>query len=500
LQDALLHDFATIKSGFRFMVSPVLAHGGTFRDVERLEEDIAALYDVPLDQVTVEPPRDTRSHRRAVVTVRTGAQAHRHENRWDGRSTYDPTNGTIVLGQFADGAPSHWRLHKVRSGARGGLILGVPGSGKTSSLHVIAGEAGQAKLCVECGGARSCTTCRLRRICALFMGDPQMQPFGVWRGHADVFAWGPLATVRMISWLHAAMRVRAARRGEMEWTDHLGRRNTGKGWFDPTPSSPLLIGFVTEWPIIAKDPTLAGPALEMAEQIGDEGRKAGVALVFDGQGGDVDGALGDRGLRNALTAANALGHQSDHYAKRMLGLDGDPSNLPPDTPGNGYLRGFDRRSGMVQRTKTIPEYLAVGESGPDVREIAERIRQDPITFDQAVLDALLPLGFTGQGHILSDADAWDLSALRPDTPASAAAPTPLPATTQQPPRLPQSVVEAMRETLVRLGSGQLHDLMNATGMDGWDALHSADALVLDGVAVLDEDGTYRLANPSMETR
>lgn len=499
LKEARIHDQEDINGGFRFSVECSLAYRGKFSDVERLRDDIAALYDAPVDHVSVEH-HESRSARRAVVTVLTETKAHERDEPWDGKSTYDPETGTFVLGRFADGSRSRWQLHIPGSGACGGMCVGDVGSGKTGTMHLIVSEAGSAKLCAECLGAGTCPECDPQRICAVWMGDPQRQPFGVWRGRSDVTAWGPLSCVRMLSWLHAGMRHRADHFGRMEWTDHLGRTNYGKGWFDPTPEFPMVLGVIDEWSIIMADPDLSRFAGPLAEQIEDEGRKVGVRLLIGSQDADVE-ANGSRGFRNALGAANAISHRSDRLAKSMLNLEGNPADLPEGVHGVSYLRSYDKRSGIVQRTKHLPEVLRRGQTGLDVRALTERIAADPITYDPAFLGAIDLLGYTGPGQILDDGDGWGLDALLGGEPSEAnqevmAALAEADALVDRanepkaggPVSAPD--VAAVREALGQRADADVFDLMSATGLSALGVSRAVDALMADGVASQAASGRY----------
>lgn len=496
LREARLDGFETVKGGFAFEVECAIQNRGTFKDVLNLQDAIAALYDIPPDHVAVEPPKN-RSHRRARITVLTDADAHEREERWDGKSTYDPATGCFKLGRFADSTGSRWQLHVPYSGAAGGIAAGKIGSGKTGTLHVIACEAGQAKLCADCLGERSCETCDMRRIAAVWIGDPQQQPFGVYRGKADLTAWGPLACVRMLYWLHTAGRNRAAQMGQMEWTDHLGRTNFGKGWFDPEPGLPLIVGIIDEWPMITDDPEIGPFAVSLAVDILAEFRKVGITLVIGAQQPDVD-ILGERGIREALTAFNTIVHRTDRYAKQMLEIEGDPTQLAPGIPGLSYLNGIDRRSGTTHRTKSIREYLRKGETGVDVREIVDRIAADPIVYDDAFLNAITSLGYTGPGQVLSDEDAWGLSELLPKQ--DTAKPTPkeweeawdviaqLPPSSSVSQENIRHVAEKLRE---RNGDGSdVYDLMQDTRMSALDVTRAVDALIAAGAAAQTPSGRY----------
>ena len=315
---------------------------------------------------------------------------------------------------------------------------------------------------------------------------------GVWRGKADLTAWGPLSCVRMLWWMHTALRQRADAQGRLVWTDHLGRTNHGKGWFDPAPDTPLITCVIDEWPLIMADAALAPWAEYFALSIIREDRKAGGALILGSQEGDLEGAMGSGGLRDGAGAYNGLGHRCDLYTKRQLGLDGNPADLPVGVHGVAYLKGYDKRSGIVQRTKHIREYLRRGETGVDVREIAERISRDPITYDPAVLKAITTLGYTGQGQVLDDGDGWSLAALEASDKAAA-----------------EEVVESTQAAERDRTAGQVsphdlsavwaavegghdseYDLMHATDLSGLDVIRAVDQLIDTGYVRQNPDGTY----------
>jgi len=114
-------------------------------------------------------------------------------------------------------------------------------------------------------------------------------------------------------------------------------------------------------------------------------------------------------------------HRTDSLSKSMLGIQGDPSRLAPGVHGLGYLAGVDGRPAAVMRTKHLPEYAEDG--GIDVREIAERISRDPVYLDDAILAAVIPLGWQHPRQVL---DGTQLDAAI----AAVAADAPVP----QPPR------------------------------------------------------------------
>jgi hypothetical protein len=514
-KNADVHSARDIPDGFAFEVALAEASDATTRDVIGLIPKIAALYDVSADQVSVEY-LPGRSERRALVSVLTVQNAWEREDRWDGRSTYDPEHGWIRLGRYADGEDCHWLLHRPGSGAAGGVIAGDIGAGKTGSVHVIACEAGQAKLCAVCGAARTCGRCDMRRVVSLWMGDPQQQPLGVWQGFADLMAWGPSACVHMIIMAHAAMRERAARRGSQTWTDHLGRTNTGRGSFDPTPDEPILYVIVDEWPMIVADPLLFKIVGPLAAAVVKEGRKVGVVLVLLTQLPDLT-QLGLRELRELLKAFNVLSHRTDGLSKHMLGIKGDTSALAPGVHGSGYVNGVDGRPAAVMRTKHLPEYLKPGESGIDVRELAERISRDPVHLDHAVLSAITPLGYPGPHQVLdgtlidaaiaavaADMASRNRTGLTADqallgitggatfTPSQPPDRQPAaPGTLPPPPGSAPVYLPLLAGVLAQRGEMDLWDVSEAVGVDALEADRALGELAAAGLAVQVAPGRYR---------
>lgn len=496
LRQADPHAFAEVPDGFSFELALHPQSDGTTADVVQARSKIAKLYDVPADQVSVEYAAK-RSEARAKVTVLTAANALARDDPWDGVSSYDPTTGTVLVGRFLDSAAARWTLHKPGSGAAGGVIAGVTGSGKTGTAHILACETVLARQCATCGPVASCRKCDLRRVAALWMGDPQQQPFSVWRGRADLTAWGPASCVRMLQWAHAVMRARAAFFGQLRWTDHLGRENVGKGWFDPSPAFPLLYVVVDEWPLIAADPDLGPVAIRLAADISKQGRKVGVALVFLTQIPDLS-QLGDRAVREMLKAFNVVAHRTDGMSKYMLGIDGDPTQLPAGVHGIGYINGPDKRPAATFRSKHLPEYVQPGHTGVDVRDIAGRAAADPVDYDRAILDAIVPLGYTGPGQILDDdvpADATDLGTAdqrtRPrDGGQAATGGAERWATTGT--ATDPSCHESVARLIASAGAGgvELYDVMAGTGISALDASQAVAALVAAGDVTTDDAGRY----------
>jgi len=300
------------------------------------------------------------------------------------------------------------------------------------------------------------------------------------------------------------MKARAARFGTMEWTDHLGRLNHGKGWFDPAPDEAEILATIDEWPLLAANPVLGPLAIALAGAILKEGRKVGIALNLLTQLPDLS-ELGERVIREMLKAFNVLAHRTDGLSKSMLGIQGDPTKLAPGVHGLGYLNGADQRPAATQRTKHLPEYVKPGQDGPDVREIAERIAGDPVELGDAFTAAAAALGYTGRGQVL-DGSQWNemiavyarqlvkpavaamiLAETCPETITTAAAapvsgarqPTPPgPAAAGIPPWLP-----ILATAIAERGEVDLYDVSELGEVDVFEAERALAFLVHGGLAV-----------------
>jgi hypothetical protein len=513
---ALADNYIGIKGGFSLDVH---LHGsrGTTATVINLQAEIAKLYDVAIDQVSIEYPPQIRSEARARVTVITSTAMEDTPQRWDGKSTYDPATGQFQLGRFMDRQPTHWQWHAPQSGAACGLISGVIGSGKTGTAHRLACEAGLAEIDEQ-------------RIGMLLMGDPQMQPFSVWRGRADLMAWGPEACVELLRWLVAIGKTRAAAMGSLKWIDHQGRTNVGKGWFDPAPGFPVLTAIIDEWPLITaltdcrpgSSVTLGQEAIAYAVTIVTQFRKAGLGLTLLSVLPDLE-QMGKRAVREMLKAFNAVAHLTDGLSTNMLGIQGDPTQLPKGVPGIGYIAGPDMRPSTKWRTGFIPEYCEPGDTGVDVRHLAEVIANVPLLLDDPVASTLCQLGWTGPGMVLDSAelvDKWaaeaemerahaatQIASMSPaqllahlSTPGLPGAPagndvsalagallTP-PPTAPLPDRTVTTVLSALGD------QGDAYDVMERTGLDALEVQRAIDLLTSDG-HVLEATGGQYIARP-----
>jgi hypothetical protein len=415
--NALLYGLEDIDHGFRFCFRLDLANHSTVDDVMGMRKQIAKLFDVPAEQVTIEYLAGHRSEARGRIIILETRNAIDQVRRWDGESTYNPKTGAIQLGWFLDGIPAHWLLHKPKSGAAHGVLAGVTGSGKSHTIHVLAAGAGLATHCADCGPDFRCPVCNPQRINAIWMGDPQRQPFAVWRNRADLVAWGIEPCIELLHFGRDVARERAEEYGNEEWWDeHKGvkRMNKGRGYFDPSPTRPLITIIVDEWPMIVKyseDTLRAQQAITAAADLGGEARKAGVAIILVTRIPDLT-ELGERSVREMLKAFNTLCHRTDGLSANMLGIQGDPRHLPEDVHGAGYLASVDRRPSATMRTMELPEYAEPGDDGVDVRELADRIASIPVAYDAPVLRVMERYGWNQPHMVINDEDTIRPRALR----------------------------------------------------------------------------------------
>jgi hypothetical protein len=496
LEGAQLHSFTEVRDGqgFCFEITLDADSGMTYDTVVSLRREIGALYDVPSDQVLIDRgPR--RSESRAQVTVLTAVDAYGEPERWDGRSTYDPATGCIDLGRFGDGQVTHARMHEPGSGTWGAIIVGAPGTGKTGDAHVMAAEYGQAMLCAVCGPAGSCPACDPQRICYLIMCDPQRQPFSVWRGRADLTAWGPLATQHVLAAVNEAFDARSAEMSAEEWTDAKGRTCHGRGWFDPTPQRPAVQMFIDEWPIVVASPG-GEQAVADAGAIEKERRKTGASINWIAQLPDA-GETGDsRVNREVNKAFNVIGHQLDGTSGSMVGITGKARDLPDGVYGVGYISGYDNRADIPFRTKNLPE--SAGD-GTDVRDIADRIAATPVTLDDAVDRVFRRYGITSRGQVIDDefVISWRKQQVskRGQQPRTAAAgPGPVQTVPGAGPVSTGTLDQVARALDSHAGNGgqgaELYDIMHATGLAAGPAGRALAALAADGRARQAGPGTW----------
>ena len=396
LRDAWAGNFTERSRGFELEVQFHEDTTHTMADVTRLIPLIARLYDTSVDNVSAGYVPGHRSEGRAQVIVheRVSAEAAMAKRiHWDGKSTYNPVTGTVRSGSYPDDKRTNYRMHVPRSGAGVGMIAGTMGGGKTAVMNRLTAEAGLMKACIRCGHARACEVCDLRRICAIFPATGQPQSMGVWKRKADLFGSGPEGTVELLQFLATVADDRSHALDNLVWTDRgpdgTPRRNVGKGWFDPEPGFPLLFAPVSEFPLLAnhEDKALGKEAVALLIMAFTTWRKVGIHVLPDGQFVDMS-QFGARELREAARVWNLIAMRLDKTGSSMTDIKGDPTKLSPDEKGVGYAAGPDDRSDVKFTTDWFPEYNDLGDTGVDVRHVADVIAGTPIEFDSSVTRAM----------------------------------------------------------------------------------------------------------------
>jgi hypothetical protein len=501
LHHAEVSPFAEVDGGFTFEVIADPDTNVNLQTVAAQRAAIASLYDVPEAQVMVDEAASKASARRAKLTVLTLNGLFADPERWDGVSTYDPATGAFVSGRFGDGKPGHWRLHAPRSGMWGGAVYGGMGTGKSGDLHGLAAQAGIVMQCPGCGAYREedgqCDDCQPSRLFLLIMGDPQMRAFRVWEGCADLLFMGPDACVFMQRFLVEVLTERDADAGTESWTDAKGRPRKGRGWFDPSPAVPGIPAITDEWPQVIKS-AYGKEAVADSEIVNTTGRKSGLSETVAAQLPDAPYTGDTRATRELLKEFNTVAHRLDGTGKSMVGVQGNAADLPKGMHGVGYIAGIDDRSAAPYRTLEFPEDAA---TGVDVLDMAEYIRDLPVTFDPAVQRVMDRYGLT-RGMVIDD--AW-VAALRESEEAqarqgkNAAA---RPAGPQRPAAaVPgagpvsagalDAVDAALRDHAAAHGQpAELYDVMAATGLAAGPAGRALAALAADGRAAQAGPGAW----------
>lgn len=504
--------FREIPNGFMFELH-MARTGRSPDDVGKLVIPVAQLYHVRKEGVSVgyvdELGKDNENFCQVIVTKRATVSATERAkpqlNKWDGQSSWNPETGTFDLGYFKDLKVTHYREHKPRSGAMMGFIAGVPDSGKTGTLNVLAGEAGKAMLCSRCGKANNkyspgeCGKCDMHRVMAVWMGDAQAQGMTLWNGRADLSGTGPEGSVELLEFANAVYDRRGPQMASMEWWDAdpygRARHNTGKGFFDLEIGFPLIDLTIDEWPalILHPDIDLRNTAKALILRALTLWRKRG--LHFKGAAQTLDLSLiGLRELREIMKFFNVVAHRLDESSAHGTGITGNPLALPLDIPGSGFISGIDRRSGPADEfaTKYCPEVSKPGETGMDIRHVAGEIAQTPIRYDAAVTDLMAEWQIQHQ-HVFEE---WGRFQQEKEPPA---------ATVQQAPVTLSAVpspfgmayredADKVREALAsRPGPWGRQELMLATKLNLGPLMAALEALKANGQAVDTGDKQYQAA-------
>jgi hypothetical protein len=198
--------------------------------------------------------------------------------------TYDPASGRFQVAVDPAGGGAYWTINTPGAGMHNALVLGPPGSGKTSSLRLLAVEA-----------------IREPKF-ALWVADPT-GPEGITQAFdqlTDRSATTPRETVEL---LREARRV-------------VDRRLEQGPFTDPTPDKQGIIVVVDAAHTVFADNL---EATELAEHVATRGGPVSVALVAVAPDADPAHYGGSTALRDALAATNcfAMGPNGPHMLKAL---------------------------------------------------------------------------------------------------------------------------------------------------------------------------------------
>jgi hypothetical protein len=369
-------------------------------DVAGLVKPIAKEFQVTRDAISVEyvpdPGRHNENYCQVVIRKIPALSVTEHGRPavrpWDGAGTWNPATGCADLGWFADGETAHFQFHEPGSGTKHTFLFGATGAGKTGTINILGCEAGLARLCRECGPARSCPSCSLERVMAVWMGDAQGNGLPVWHGRADLSAAGPAGCLEMLQFAAQAADARAGYRKVMPWRSRDPRtgeiqQNRGKGWYDVEIGHPLVFIVLDEFQRLVGhgkdvDPVMRDIALSIIISALTTWRKLGMHLVLAAPGADTE-LIGDRLIRDLLEHLNIIGHRADKFSSSMMGIIGDSSKLLRDLPGAGYTLGPDNRGESEFTTKFARDHHKPGEL-IDIRSIAGDISRMPLQYDPPI--------------------------------------------------------------------------------------------------------------------
>ena len=368
--------YMPIDNGFQLPLQLVRGKQTT-ATAARIQDNIASLYDVPWEQVSVEHDA-SRSRSRALVTVIIDGRQFTDLQVWEG-STLDLENGLITAGYFGDGKPARYRLWTPGSGAAHCIVTGSTGAGKSGFLSLLLAEAGVAR---DAQG---------RRLVRRWIIDPQAQSLPGWTGRVDLTALGVDSSMAALRAMFAALVARSARLGNTSWTDSKGREIRGVGRFRPTADQPLILCLVDEMHLLLTDKVYAAEAEFILSQIGKLGRKAGMALVGGSQLAGL-AELKSRALRQSLASMQAVAFRSaENLNGSFLGIEGQPFHLPPEIPGLGFMNSVDRRSAATMRSVWVGEE----EAEVDAAELAGVLPLDGGMRDDITAAAARPVRVPG---------------------------------------------------------------------------------------------------------
>jgi hypothetical protein len=269
------------------------------------------------DRVTVDYHPSAKADKAQLLIVNEGdGNPLRRKHPFPGASqAFDVATGRARLGVHADLDQAHWQVYVPGVGAKGGVVIGSSGSGKSRLLELLG------------------VSCMYSERVLVWVADPQegaslpaLAPYTDWAAcDPDEIGLMFASALDLIAFRSKINKVL--------------RR-------EPHPISteaPMVLIILDECHMVLK---ANSPLTKAADDIARMGRKAGVGLIAATQYPEAS-SYGDKiSLRDSLAAANsAVLRIANKATGGMLpGLELlDPAGLP-DVPGLGYLAGKDRRT------------------------------------------------------------------------------------------------------------------------------------------------------------
>jgi hypothetical protein len=252
--------------------------------------------------------------------------------------------GVTVIGRFDDGEPVRYQWFNDQ-GAAHALITGVNGSGKSGLVRLL------ILVGLHSGG----------RV-LIWLADPQGgQSYGELKDHVDWLAPNPTE----ISFMLLAAKKEMLRRNDL-----LAAAN--QITWRPTADMPLLVVVLEEATAILSNPV----AMSIAEELAEQGRKAGISLVCLTQVGFAYALGGSSIIRSQIVTLQNLIFRASTRSTGHAATDGpggfdtpiDPTQLPL-TWGPGTCNPGATTAGLlyVQGIHGRDVYGRIDFTGDDVR-------------------------------------------------------------------------------------------------------------------------------------
>ncbi|WP_239311276.1 ATP-binding protein [Frankia sp. Cj3] len=301
---------------------------------------IASGLGMPLDRVTVDRHHSGDGDKAHLLVVHEGtANPLRRTHPYPGvDEAFDVESGMARLGVHADLEHALWRVYDLAIGARGGVVVGASGSGKSRLLELLG------------------ISCMYSRRVLVWIADPQEgASLPALTPHVDWAACDRDEIGLMFATAQKLISFRSK-------INKLLRREP----HPISPTAPMVLIILDECHQVL---TPSSPLTKAADEIARMGRKAGVGLICATQYPEAS-SYGDKiSLRDSLAAANtAVLRTANKTTGGMLpGLELlDPNGLP-DVAGLGYLAGKDRRTAPFRTHYEDQDVVgALGAAAPEL--------------------------------------------------------------------------------------------------------------------------------------